>query len=123
MAFLRHQLQACLFTETLVHHQPSVKLVEKIRKGSRVVRRYSDAYTPLDRLAAYYGNTNKQPLKVKQLLAQRQRLDPFALAKTIEEQRKHLSSRDNQQTHKEQSQPLRPSSPQRGRSNQPQPPF
>lgn len=64
-------------------YQPCVKLKEKLRKGSRVTRRYDDARTPLDRLAACYAE-DQMPAQVHALLAQREQLDPFALAETIE---------------------------------------
>lgn len=62
--------------------QPCVKLVEKTRVGSKVRRRYDEAKTPLDRLAAYHGASNI-PLRVQKLLAVRENLDPFALSSRI----------------------------------------
>jgi len=61
--------------------QPSVKLKEKTRIGSRIKRIYDKPQTPLDRLAARY---KRKPKAVRQLLDLRQELDPFELAKTIE---------------------------------------
>ena len=61
--------------------QPSVKLARKVRVGSKLIRKYDKAQTPLDRLlASGAGDTEK----LQQLLALRQRLDPFQLARTIE---------------------------------------
>jgi hypothetical protein len=61
--------------------QPTVKLVRKVRVGSRLRRIYSPAQTPLDRVLASAG----MDLQAVQLLSQlRQRLDPFELSKTIE---------------------------------------
>ena len=63
--------------------QPSVKLVERVRVGSRLTRRYDAARTPLDRLADYYaGKPVPQPVRV--LLALRERMDPFELSVAIE---------------------------------------
>ena len=63
--------------------QPSVKLIERVRVGSRLTRRYDKARTPLDRLAAFYKG---QPLPdaVRALLAQRQEINPFELTETID---------------------------------------
>ena len=61
--------------------QPSVKLVRKTRVGARLHRTYDRPQTPLDRLLAS-GSGNAQPLLALQRL--RARLDPFALATTIE---------------------------------------
>jgi hypothetical protein len=63
--------------------QPSVKLIERARIGSRLTRRYDKARTPLDRLATFYKG---QPLPevVRALLAQRQEINPFELSATID---------------------------------------
>ena len=71
-------------------YQPCVKLKEKVRKGSRVTRRYDEARTPLDRLAAYYAE-DQLPAQVQALLNQREQLDPFALAETIEKRLKVIA--------------------------------
>jgi hypothetical protein len=62
---------------------PSVKLVRKERVGARLRRRYDTAHTPLDRVRAC---PEADPIAVAQLTALRTRLDPFALAQTIERQ-------------------------------------
>lgn len=62
--------------------QPSVKLVQIIRKGSRRTRRYDQPRTPLDRLLD--SNTG-DPQKIKELRALRQRSDPFELAARVQE--------------------------------------
>jgi len=67
-------------------YQPSVKLVEKERVGSRLRRRYDAAQTPLDRLIAG-RDVQALPPAVKRLRAGRARLDPFALAEAIETKR------------------------------------
>ena len=61
--------------------QPSVKLRRKVRVGSRLQRKYDRPQTPLDRLLATPG-ADLRALQTLQHL--RRRLDPFALAKTIE---------------------------------------
>lgn len=63
--------------------QPSVKLLRKIRVGSKLRRKYSPAQTPLDR-ALGSGVMEAQP--AAELRALRQRLDPFELARTIDRQ-------------------------------------
>ena len=62
--------------------QPSVKLVEKRRRGSRVVRIYDAPATPLDRLIQ---NRNGIQMRIRELVALRKRLDPFALSNRIQE--------------------------------------
>lgn len=66
-------------------YQPSVKLVEKERTGSKLRRRYDTAQTPLDRLVAHLGSKTL-PLSAQRLRDQRQLLDPFALSQSIEQQ-------------------------------------
>jgi hypothetical protein len=62
---------------------PSVKLLRKERVGARVRRRYDAPRTPLDRVLAC---PELRPEVAAHLQRQRQRLDPFALARTIEQQ-------------------------------------
>jgi hypothetical protein len=66
---------------------PSVKLVKKVRVGSRVRRRYDRPQTPLERVAAGGG----EPATVAALVALRDRLDPFQLAQTIDQQLDRIS--------------------------------
>jgi len=61
--------------------QPSVKLLRKIRVGSKLRRKYSPAQTPLDRALA---SEVMDPQQAAELRALRQRLDPFELARTID---------------------------------------
>ncbi|MDR7521037.1 MAG: DDE-type integrase/transposase/recombinase [Armatimonadota bacterium] len=61
--------------------QPSVKLIRKVRVGSRLKRVYDRPQTPLDRLLASGGGA---PAKIAALQQLRQRLNPFALADEIE---------------------------------------
>ncbi len=67
--------------------QPSVKLVRKVRIGSKLKRVYDGAQTPLDRLLA--GNQGF-PVKLKELQKLRASLDPFLLSKTIEKKLEHI---------------------------------
>ena len=61
--------------------QPAVKLQRRVRVGSRVRRLYDAPQTPLDRALASEG-IDRQRLAALQTL--RKRLDPFALAETID---------------------------------------
>ncbi len=61
---------------------PSVKLVRKLRVGSRVRRVYARPQTPLERVLAC---PEADPVKVAHLQALRDQLDPFALAQAIDE--------------------------------------
>ncbi|MBI3281993.1 MAG: integrase [Acidobacteria bacterium] len=63
--------------------QPSVKLAQKVRVGSRLTRVYDAAQTPLDRVATC---PEANPVKVVALKRLRARLDPFVLAQRIDEQ-------------------------------------
>lgn len=60
---------------------PSVKLLKKVRVGSKVRRVYSAAQTPLERVQAS-GQADAQ--RVAELEKLRSTLDPFALARSIE---------------------------------------
>src|SRR6202162_1144927 len=62
---------------------PSVKLLRKERVGARVRRRYDAPRTPLDRVLACPA---LRPEVAAQLQRQRDRLDSFTLARTIEQQ-------------------------------------
>lgn len=64
-------------------YQPSVKLREKERVGTRLRRRYDEAQTPLDRLIARRDTKDLSPAQ-QALVALRERLDPFALSVAIE---------------------------------------
>jgi hypothetical protein len=60
---------------------PSLKLLRKVRVGSRTRRHYGPPQTPLDRLLARgLGN----PVKIAELRQLRDRLDPFALSQAID---------------------------------------
>jgi hypothetical protein len=62
---------------------PSVTLLRKERVGARVRRRYDAPRTPLDRVLAC---PEIRPAVATELQRLRDRLDPFALARTIEQQ-------------------------------------
>lgn len=62
-------------------YQPTVKLENKVRVGSRLQRRYSPAQTPLDRLLTH---TEVDLQQAEQLRKLRETLDPFELSKAIE---------------------------------------
>jgi hypothetical protein len=62
--------------------QPSVKLAQKIRVGSRLTRVYDAAQTPLDRVAVCPDADRRKVAALRQLRA---RLDPFVLAQRIDE--------------------------------------
>jgi len=62
--------------------QPSVKLVQTIRKGSRRTRRYDQPRTPLDRLLDLKtGNLHR----LEELSRLRQQTDPFELAARVQQ--------------------------------------
>jgi transposase InsO family protein len=61
---------------------PSMKLLEKTRIGSKLKRRYDQPHTPLDRLL---DCPQADPLKIQKLKNLRDTIDPFALAKRIEQ--------------------------------------
>src|SRR6266545_1334703 len=61
--------------------QPSVKLLRKVRVGSRLTRKYDRPQTPLDRLLAC---AEADAEKLKNLEKLRESLDPFELARSID---------------------------------------
>jgi len=77
-ALYRHDLR--LFQNLFL---PSVKLVRKERVGARLRRRYDAPRTPLERVLAC---SEIRPEVAAQLQRQRDRLDPFALARAIDQQ-------------------------------------
>jgi hypothetical protein len=72
--------------------QPSVKLLRKIRVGSKLRRQYSEAQTPLDRVLA---SEAIDPQRAAELRALRQHLDPFELARTIDRKLERISDLAN----------------------------
>lgn len=81
--------------------QPSVKLLRKVRVGSRLRRVYDRPQTPLDRLLASGGG---DPAKVAALQHLRDRLDPFALAEAIDRKLQRIYRLAN---HRQSPRPLR----------------
>jgi hypothetical protein len=79
--------------------QPSVKLVQVIRKGSRRTRRYDNPRTPLDRLLD--SNTGDSQ-RLEELRVLRGRTNPFELAARVQQKLetiwslRHLRSRSSQ---------------------------
>ena len=63
--------------------QPSMKLVRKVRVGSRLLKHYEAPQTPLDRVRAC---PEADPEKVAALEQLRARTDPFELSKRIDRQ-------------------------------------
>ncbi len=92
---------------------PSVKLVKKVRVGSRVRRVYDGPRTPFERVKAC---AQADAGKVAQLEQLRKRLDPFQLGRIIERKLERISRLANrrlspkvlQQTEAEARQPRRP---------------
>jgi hypothetical protein len=59
-----------------------MKLLDKTRIGSKLKRRYDKPKTPLERLL---NCPQADPIKIQELKNLRDRIDPFALAKRIEQ--------------------------------------
>jgi hypothetical protein len=70
---------------------PSVKLIRKERRGSKLYRRYDTPRTPLDRLIAYYG-ADSLPEEIKELKLLREQIDPFLLSQQIDKKLSQLAS-------------------------------
>jgi hypothetical protein len=66
---------------------PSMKLVEKRREGSRIIRRHDEPQTAYQRLL---GAGQLQRSARQQLREQYESLDPFALAKAVEQRLKKI---------------------------------
>jgi hypothetical protein len=66
---------------------PSVKLVQKVRVGSRIRRVYDRPQTPLERVLAC---PEAHPGKVAHLRVLREQFDPFALAEAVDQKLTHL---------------------------------
>ena len=91
-------------------YQPSVKLLRKQRVGSRLTRYHDRPQTPLDRLAASEG---ADPAMLRTLQRLRARLDPFALAATIDRKLTRIHRSAN---HRQSPLPPPTSSPSRSAS-------
>lgn len=71
---------------------PSVKLVKKMRVGSKVRRVYDQPRTPLERVRACVQANREKVARLEEL---RKRLDPFQLSKTIERKLQQISKGAN----------------------------
>ncbi|MBI4735415.1 MAG: hypothetical protein HY766_05050, partial [candidate division NC10 bacterium] len=102
----RHELR--LFQNLFL---PSVKLVRKVRVGSRVRRVYDRPQTPFERVLAC---PEADRLKVAQLQALRKQLDPFALAEAIDQKLTQLYALAHHRTrHQPQPKPPAPTAVER----------
>ena len=62
-------------------YQPSVKLVKKVRVGSKLRRVYSPAQTPFERMLAWGRGDSRRVAELNKL---RSMLDPFELSRSID---------------------------------------
>jgi transposase InsO family protein len=72
---------------------PSMKLIGKVRVGSKLTRRYDKPQTPFERMAAC---PQADLLKLVELQKLRDATDPFALAKTVEQKLERVYQLANQ---------------------------
>jgi hypothetical protein len=72
---------------------PSMKLIRKVRIGSKLTRRYDKPQTPLERVAAC---PQADPLKITELKKLTDATDPFELAKAVEQKLERLFQLANQ---------------------------
>jgi hypothetical protein len=84
---------------------PSVKLVKKVRVGSRVRRVYDAARTPFERVREC---VQADPEKVAKLEELRKRLDPFQLSRIIERKPERISRLANRRLSPTAEQPTLP---------------
>jgi transposase InsO family protein len=88
---------------------PSVKLVKKVRVGSRVRRVYDAARTPFERVRECL---QADPEKVAKLEGLRKRLDPFQLSRIIERKLERISRLANRRLSPKAEQPTLPETEQ-----------
>jgi hypothetical protein len=94
---------------------PSVKLLKKVRVGSRVRRVYDAARTPFERV---WECVQADPEKVAKLEELRKRLDPFQLSRIIERKLERISRLANRRLSPKAEQPTLPETEQpRQRAN------
>lgn len=74
--------------------QPSVKLVKKIRVGSKVKRVYDAPKTPFQRVCE---SAQADPAKIAHFKKRLESLDPFLLSKTIEQKLDRIYKMAHQQ--------------------------
>ncbi len=86
---------------------PSVKLVRKVRVGSRIRRVYDRPQTPFERVCAC---PEADPARVAEFRHLQAQLDPFALAEAIDRQLDHLYALAQQR--------VRPLPPMRGKATE-----
>ena len=72
---------------------PSMKLIRKLRVGSKLKRRYDKPQTPLERIAAC---PQADSLMITELKKLRDTTDPFVLAKTIDQKLQRIYQLANQ---------------------------
>jgi hypothetical protein len=73
--------------QLLNYFLPTMKLEQKQRVGSKVIRKYGEAITPLNRVLAC---PQVSPQKKEQLRTDRQKLNPFALRRVVDLQLKQI---------------------------------
>jgi transposase InsO family protein len=88
---------------------PSVKLVKKVRVGSRVRRVYDAARTPFERVRECL---QVDPEKVAKLEELRKRLDPFQISRIIERKLERISRLANRRLSPKAEQPTLPETEQ-----------
>jgi transposase InsO family protein len=88
---------------------PSVKLVKKVRVGSRVRRVYDAARTPFERVREC---RQADPEKVAKLEELRKRLDPFQISRIIERKLERISRLANRRLSPKAEQPTLPETEQ-----------
>ena len=76
--------------QLLNYFLPTMKLEKKQAVGSKLIRRYGEAATPLNRVLACPQVSAE---KKEQLRNQRQRLNPFALRRMVDNQLKQIEQR------------------------------
>jgi hypothetical protein len=72
--------------------QPSIRLLKKERRGSRIIRKYDTPKTPLDRLIE---SGKGDAAKIAELKKLRESLDPFELSTIIDRKLKRIYSLAN----------------------------
>ncbi len=96
----RHELRLWLNL-----YLPSVKLVKKVRVGSKLRRVYDAPQTPLERVASSAQANLAQVAELKNL---RKSLNPFALAKIIDQKLEQIYERANRRLSPKAPKELRP---------------
>jgi hypothetical protein len=69
--------------------QPSMKLVTKVRQGSRLLRRYDTPQTPFQRVLACQPIEHAEGNRLQRIL---QTTDPFELSKRIDQQLERITA-------------------------------